>query len=189
MGRDHKTRLLALLNERAYMQGDVTLSAGGQSSFYIDGKMVEMNPEGAFLIGEVIYGAIKDLDVQAIGGLAVGAVPMVTSIVISCHHHEKPLEGFFVRDAAKSHGTRKVIEGLLHAGDRVVMVDDVITSGKSVLKAIEAAEERGAEIVKVVSIVDRDAGAAALFAERGYGYEFIFTKDEVARGVHERAVG
>ena len=140
-----RERLLTLIRERAFRQGAVTLSSGQTSDFYVDGKMIEMMPEGAYLIGEAVFEEIKDLDVDAIGGLAVGAVPMVTSAVISCHHHGKCIEGFFVRAEAKGHGTRKVVEGLLPPKSKVVVVDDVVTTGKSVLQAIAAVEEQGCE--------------------------------------------
>jgi orotate phosphoribosyltransferase len=175
-----RERLLHLIQTRAYRQGEVTLASGQKSDFYIDGKMIELSPEGAHLIGEVLYERIRELNVQAVGGLAVGAVPLVTSIVISAHHHGGGLEGFFVRAEAKSHGTMKVIEGYLpNPGDRVVVVDDVITSGKSVMKAIDAAKERGAQIAAVLAIVDRDAGARSFFESQGYRYEAIFTKQDV----------
>lgn len=174
-----RDRLLTLIRERAYREGEVTLASGQKSNFYVDGKMFEVSPEGAYLVGEVIYERIAQLDIDAVGGLAVGAVPMVTSIAISCWHHGKSLEGFFVRESAKSHGTMKTIEGKLPEKARVLMVDDVVTTGGSIFKAIEAAESRGATVVLVLAIVDRDAGAAELFASRGYRYESIFSKADV----------
>lgn len=179
MASELRERLLSLIVERAYTPGEVTLASGRTSNFYIDGKLIEVSPEGAFLIGEVAWERIRDLDVNAVGGLAVGAVPMVTSIAISCWNHGKELDGFFVRDAAKSHGTRKTIEGVLPENARVLLVDDVITSGGSTLKAAEAVEERGGKVVRVLAIVDRDAGAAELFASKGYEYDAVFSKEDV----------
>jgi len=182
-----RERLLHLIRARAYREGEVTLASGRKSDFYIDGKMIEISPEGAHLIGEVLYERIREIKVAAVGGLAVGAVPLVTSIVISAYHHGGGIEGFFVRGEAKSHGTMKVIEGYLpNPGDRIVVVDDVITSGKSVMKAIEAVKERGAEIAAVLAIVDRDAGARQFFESQGYRYESIFTKQDVLESAAAR---
>lgn len=174
-----RDRLLSLIRDRAFLQGAVQLSSGEQSNFYVDGKMVAMMPEGAHLIGEVVYDHIKDMDFNAIGGLAVGAVPMVTSVAVSCFQHDREAEGFFVRVEAKSHGTKKVIEGRLPEHARVIMVDDVVTSGKSVLQAIDAVEKAGASVVLILSIVDRQAGAEELFKKMGYTYNSIFTKEDV----------
>lgn len=180
----NRDRLLALIRERALLRGDVVLASGQKSSFYVDGKMIEVSPLGAYLIGEVIFDEIAELDIDAIGGLAVGAVPVVTSIMVSCHNHGREhMEGFFVREEPKSHGTKKLIEGQLPENARVVIVDDVVTSGGSVLKAVEAAEERGAEVVLILSIVDRNAGATELFASKGYEYKAIFKKEEVLENV------
>jgi len=180
---NHRQRLLQLIRERALIQGQVTLSSGQTSDFYVDGKMIELHPEGAHLIGETLYELIRDLPVDAVGGLAVGAVPVVTSLVISCFHHRHSVEGFFVREEAKSHGTMKTIEGRLPAGAGVVLVDDVITSGKSVLKAAQAAQQqRQATILGVVALVDRDAGARQLFESLGYRYETVFTRHDVLEG-------
>jgi orotate phosphoribosyltransferase len=177
---DHRERLLKLIRERALIQGTkVKLASGKESDFYLDMKMIELFPEGSHLIGEVMFDLIKNLQIDAIGGLAVGAVPMVTSIVDCCYRHGKELEGFFVRDEVKQHGTRKKIEGNLPDRAKVIVVDDVVTTGGSIDKAIAAVRERGGEIVAVLSIVDRDAGAAEHFASEGIDYRSAFSKPEV----------
>jgi orotate phosphoribosyltransferase len=175
-----RERLLELIRERSYRRGEFKLVSGRTSNFYFDGKMVELMPEGAHLIGEVVFEALKDKPFDAIGGLAVGAVPMVTSAVISCFHHGKKIEGIFVRSEAKGHGTQKVVEGKLNRGDRVVIVDDVATSGKSLKQAIDAVKEMGAEVALVLALVNRQEGAEEYFRELGYPFEWIYTKDEVA---------
>ena len=176
----NRERLLHLIRTKAYRAGEVTLASGKKSDFYIDGKMIEVSPEGAYLIGELMYERIKALEAAAVGGLAVGAVPLVASIVISAYHHHGRLEGFFVRDEAKSHGTMKVIEGYQpQPGERVAVIDDVITSGNSVMKAIEAVKQCQAQVAGVLAIVDRDAGGRQFFESQGYRYESIFTKQDV----------
>jgi orotate phosphoribosyltransferase len=182
-----KGRLLSLIRSRAYKSGEFKLASGRISDFYFDGKQVELMPEGAYLIGEVIFEEIKDGEFDAIGGLAVGAVPMVTSTVISCFHHGVNIEGIFVRPQAKSHGTRQVVEGKLNRGARVVIVDDVATSGRSLMQAIEAVEEAGATVELVLVIVNRQEGADELFRDKGYPFRCIFTKDEIAEADHVTA--
>lgn len=182
-----RDRLLSLLRERSYRSGEFKLASGKTSNFYFDGRMVELMSEGAHLIGEVVYDELKNLEFEAISGLAVGAVPIVTSAVISFFHHGKSIEGTFVRAEAKGHGTRKVVEGKLSSGDRVVVVDDVATSGKSLMQAIQAVEEAGATVALVLVIVDRQEGAAELFRERGYPFRGIFTKEQVMEADHVSA--
>lgn len=176
---ENRERLLTLIQERALMKGPIKLASGKVSDFYLDMKMIELMPEGAHLIGEVLHEFIHDMEIDAIGGLAVGAVPMVTSIVECCFRHGKDLEGFFVRDEKKQHGTMKTIEGRLPENARVVVVDDVVTTGGSTKKAVDAVVAAGAEVVAILAIVDRDAGAAELFATMTDDYRAVFTKAEV----------
>jgi orotate phosphoribosyltransferase len=173
---DAEQKLLELLKSRSFRLGNFKLASGDTSTYYIDGKMTQVFSEGAYLIGEVLYQHTKDLDVDAIGGLEVGAVPMTTGAVISYHLHGRDMEGFWVRDKAKSHGTKKLVEGNLKEGSRVVIVDDVITRGNSALKAVEAVREMNCEVVAVIALVDRLVGAEELFHSHGItGYKSIFT--------------
>lgn len=171
-----EARLLEVLKERSFKRGHFRLASGGTSDYYIDGKMTEIHPEGAHLIGEAIYERTKDLDIDAIGGLQVGAVPLTTAAVISYYHHGRSVEGFWVREEIKAHGTQKRVEGGLQKGDRVVIVDDVFTKGGSALKAVEAARDFGCEVVLVLALVDRLQGAEELFRRNGIeNYQAIFT--------------
>jgi orotate phosphoribosyltransferase len=166
-----ESRLLELLKERSFKRaapGELfTLASGAKSEYFIDGKMTAVSSEGAALIGEVLYDWTKDLDIDAIGGLQVGAVPLVTAAVISYQRHGRPIEGFWVREEAKDHGTRKQIEGGLKPGMRVVILDDVFTKGGSALKAAQAARNFGCEVVLVLALVDRLQGARELFRQNG----------------------
>ncbi len=184
MTQASREKLLTLIRERALLQERVKLSSGQESDFYLDMKMIELFPEGSYLIGEVMFEMIEGLDIDAIGGLAVGAVPMVTSIVECCFRKGKEIEGFFVRDEAKQHGTMKTIEGRFENVSRVVIVDDVVTTGRSIDKAVAAVKARGAEIVAIFSIVDRDAGAKAHFASQGVPYKSVFSKSDVLNTAH-----
>jgi orotate phosphoribosyltransferase len=158
--------LLKLLQQRSFKRGTFTLASGDTSDYYIDGRTTEVFSRGAYLIGNVIYERTKDLDIQAIGGLAVGAVPLTTAAVISYHQHGREMEGFWVRDQVKDHGTRRLIEGKLGPGDRCVIVEDVITKGTSSLKAVEEVRKAGAEVVLVLALVDRSQGARELLETR-----------------------
>lgn len=171
-----ETQLLELLKERSFQRGTFRLASGDTSTYYIDGRMTEVFSKGAHLIGEIIYERTRDLSVNAIGGLAVGAVPLTTAAVISYHLHGRPMEGFWVRDGAKLHGTGKLVEGNLKPGGRVVIVDDVVTRGTSVLKAAEEARKIHCEIVGVLVLVDRLQGAEELFRHNGIvNYQAVFT--------------
>jgi orotate phosphoribosyltransferase len=169
-------QLFQLLQDRSFQLGTFRLASGATSDYYIDGKMVEAFSESAHLIGEVLYERTKDLPIDAIGGLEIGAVPLTTAAVISYHLHGKKMEGFWVRDKAKGHGTRKVVEGNLKPGSRVVILDDVITTGGSSGKAIKEVKELGCEVVRVLALVDRLQGAAKFFEGEGItDYQAIFT--------------
>lgn len=171
-----ETKLFQLLNARSFQRGTFRLASGATSDYYIDGKMVQAFSESAHLIGEVLYERTKDLPIDALGGLEVGAVPLTTAAVISYHLHGRTMEGFWVRDKAKSHGTRKVVEGNVKPGARVAIVDDVITTGGSSIKAIREVREMGCEVVLVLALVDRLQGAAKSFQDEGIAnYQAIFT--------------
>jgi orotate phosphoribosyltransferase len=171
-----ETRLLQLLKERSFKRGEFRLASGAVSPYYIDGRMTAVFSEAAHLIGEVLYERTRDLAIDALGGLEVGAVPLTTAAVIAFHRHGKPMEGFWVRDRAKAHGTKKLIEGNLKPGARVAVVDDVITTGSSTVKAIEEVRSHGCEVVAAVCLVDRLQGAEAAFRKLGIAnYQPVFT--------------
>jgi orotate phosphoribosyltransferase len=171
-----EAKLLELIRERSFRRGTFKLASGDVSNYYIDGRMTVVHSAGASLVGEILYERTKDLSIDAIGGLAVGAVPVTTATVIAYHQHGKAIEGFWVRDKAKEHGTQKLVEGGLKPGMRVAIVDDVFTQGKSALKAAEAVREMGCEVVVVLAVVDRLCGARKLFEENGIAnYQSIFT--------------
>lgn len=171
-----EARLLQLLKDRSFRRGTFRLTSGGQSDYYIDGRMTAVFSGAVPLIGEVIYERTTALAIDAIGGLAVGAVPLATAAVFSYHLHGKKMEGFWVRDDVKQHGTQKLIEGNLVDGARVVVVDDVFTKGTSAAKAVEAVQRKGCVVVGVLALVDRLQGAERLFQELGIAnYQPVFT--------------
>lgn len=167
-------RILDLAKETgALLFGEFTLASGKKSGHYFDGRLLTLHPEGAHLIGKALYDELKDLDVDAVGGLVMGAIPIVTAIAISSYGSVKPIPAFFVRDDTKDHGTRKRIEGHLKPGSRVAIVDDVVTAGGSVMKAIRAVEAEGCEVVKVLAIVDRHEGGSDLIKAQGYDFSAL----------------
>ncbi len=167
-------RLLELYRSRAVSFGRFTLASGKESTYYINSKKVLFNSEAVWVLGDVLWHLTHDLDIQAIGGLEVGAIPMATAACLHYHAHGRALEGFFVRKQAKDHGSRQRVEGVLEAGMRVAVIDDVFTSGTSVLQAAEEVERVGGKVVAVSCIVDRLEGAREKLAPR-YTYRPIFT--------------
>jgi orotate phosphoribosyltransferase len=173
---DLERELLKQIQTRAFKRGKFTLASGESSDYYIDGKMIEVYSESAYLIGQVIHDRLSDLEIASIGGLEVGAVPLTTAAVIAYHTRGKKMEGFWVRDKVKDHGTKKLVEGYAPKGARLAVVEDVVTTGSSSVKAIEAVREIGCEVACVVTIVDRLRGGAERFKELGItDYRPIFT--------------
>jgi orotate phosphoribosyltransferase len=169
-----RARLLELFKARAFSFGRFTLASGKESSYYINSKKAFFNSEVVWLLGEALWELTKDLHIQAIGGLEVGAIPMAVAAAQRYHAEGRPLEGFFVRKQVKEHGSQERVEGLLKPGFRAVVVDDVFTSGTSVEQAVVEVERVGAEVVAVSCIVDRLEGARERLASR-YRYLPIFT--------------
>jgi len=168
-----RARLQELFRERALQFGDFTLASGKKSSYYVNSKKVLFHAEALSLLGELLYEVTSDLDFQAIGGLEVGAIPMAAAALTTFHKYGRSIEGFFVRKQAKAHGSKELVEGQVRPNDRVVVIDDVLTTGGSVLQAIQAVEEVGAKVLRVVCICDRLQGAGEALAK--YEYRPIFT--------------
>jgi orotate phosphoribosyltransferase len=168
-----RDRLQQLFRDRALQFGDFTLASGKKSSYYVNSKKVLFHAEAITLLGELLYEATADLELQAIGGLEVGAIPMAAAALTAFHRHGRAVEGFFVRKAAKDHGSKERVEGQVRAGDAVVVIDDVLTTGGSVVQAIEAVEAVGAKVLRVVCICDRLQGAGETLAK--YDFRPIFT--------------
>lgn len=169
-----RARLLDLFKARAVSFGRFTLASGKESTYYINSKKAIFNSEAVWLLGDLLWEITKDMNIQAIGGLEVGAIPMATASVQRYHQEGRNLEGFFVRKQAKTHGSHERIEGVLQPGWRVAMVDDVFTQGNSVLQAIEEVERIGAKVAAAICIVDRLEGAREKLAAK-YEYRAMLT--------------
>ncbi|NWF76190.1 MAG: orotate phosphoribosyltransferase [Nitrospirae bacterium] len=177
-----KERLLELIIERAFKYSDepiFKLVSGRMSNYYFNCKAVTLYPEGMCLIGNIIFDLIKNLNVQGIGGLTLGADPVAYAVSYTSFLKGKPVEAFVVRKTPKSHGTMQWIEGNLKPGDKVVIVDDVITTGKSTIEAITRAKENGLEVVKVIVLIDRQENGKEAVESMGLNVEAIITKEDV----------
>jgi orotate phosphoribosyltransferase len=164
------TALEQLLLARSVQQGDFVLASGQRSSFYIDCRLTTMSAEGMVLVGEAGLAAIRSMGWQAtgVGGLTMGADPVAYAIAAASFGSLDPLDAFSVRKDAKQHGTKRRIEGNFRSGDRVIVVEDVITSGGSALQAIEAVEEAGGVVAGVLAVVDREQGGRERIAASGH---------------------
>lgn len=154
--------------------GPFKLSSGKTSDHYYDGKMLTLSPEGAYLVGKEIFDRLKDQGIQAVGGLTMGADMIATAVALVSYQEGNPIQAFIVRKDPKSHGTRKMIEGHLPAGARVAIVDDVVTTGLSVLRAIEAVSDEGCQVARVLAIVDRCEGGGDELRRKGYEFTPLF---------------
>lgn len=165
-----RARLLEIVNKKSLLVGpEITLASGATSSFYFDMKPTIFDPEGSALISDLILDAIANNDpyYDKVGGMEVGAIPIVASLGLRSWQRQRPIGGFFVRKQAKGHGAKRLVEGNLEAGMNMLIVEDVTTTGGSSLKAVQAVRDLGCTVTKVVTLVDRLEGASASFAAEG----------------------
>lgn len=164
-----KEELLKLIKEKAVIRGERKLASGKISNYYIDGKQVTLSAQGLFLTAKIMLPMAQSVGADAIGGPTLGADPLAAAVSILSSQSGKPLKAFLVRKETKDHGMQRMIEGpALEPGDKVVMVEDVITTGGSVLKAIREVEALGAKVVKTICLVDRNEGATETLAPYHY---------------------
>jgi orotate phosphoribosyltransferase len=178
---DTRLRLLDLLAARSARRGTFTLASGRQSDLYIDCRPTTMHPEGLTLIGPLGLHAIgvRAWKADSVGGLTLGADPVSYSIAYASQLAGMPLRAFTVRKEAKSHGTGKLIEGAYEVGDRVVVVEDVITTGGSALRAVEAVRAAGGTVVGVLAVVDRAEGGREAIEATGVEVAALVTASEI----------
>ena len=169
-----RARLLEAFKSRAFQTGHFVLASGKTSTYYIDSKKALFNSEVIDLLGDVIFEITRNMKPDAVGGLEVGAIPLAASVLVKYQQHGIPLEGFFVRKKPKDHGSKQRVEGRVSNGDKVLILDDVLTTGGSALEAVEEVEKVGGKVIGVVCIVDRMQGARELFAGK-YPFMPIFT--------------
>jgi orotate phosphoribosyltransferase len=174
-----RTRAYEIIRERSFVRGPKKLASGKISDHYFDMKPTMLHHEGSNLLSDLVLDRIKDLKVDYIGGLEMGAVPLIGPLVQLSGMRGRALQGFFVRKAPKEHGTMKQIEGVDDVtGKNVVVVDDVTTTGESAMKSIKILQEAGANIVLVMSILDRQEGAQELYKKAGIPFQSLFTASD-----------
>ncbi len=177
-------RLREMIVEKAYKESDTPtfkLASGKLSRYYINCRIVTLDPEGMILIGSLISDRIGDSAIDAIGGPALGAIPIVDAVAMISCQKGKVVKPFYVRERVKDHGIAKKIEGNVKKGDRVVIVDDVITTGGSTIRAIECARDEGLEVVKVIALVDREEGGREAIKERVEDFESLLTMSNLKK--------
>jgi len=175
-----KERLIELLKEKSVITGvERILTSGRKSNYYIDCKMTTLDPEGANLVGKLILEALESYQIDAIGGFTLGADPIVSAVATVSYQLGKPLPAFIVRKEPKKHGEQKMIEGPFKKGWKVAIVDDVCTTGGSILKACKAVEEAGGKVILTMAIVDRLEGGRENIEKNGYKFISLLTKKDL----------
>jgi orotate phosphoribosyltransferase len=170
-----RQRLLAIIRRQSLLQDrDFVLASGRSSHFFFDMKRTMFDPEGASLLADLLLDMIKAEKVEYIGGLETGAIPIVAALCARSWP-EKPIKGFFVRKEIKGHGTDQRIDGLLERGSKVILFEDVTTTGGSAMQAVNQTRQFGCTILKVISVVDRLEGAEDNFRAAGITFESLFT--------------
>jgi orotate phosphoribosyltransferase len=177
-----KTQLLNIIKEKAFFREKITLSSGKQSDYYIDARRVTLSPGGAYLCAKVILQMLagEKGSFDAVGGPTIGADPLVGAIAALSHQQNEPVNTFIIRKAPKPHGKQQQIEGpLLPPGARVVLIDDVATTGKAFLESLDVLDKMEITVIKAICIVDRAEGAKEALARRGCELVSIFSIEEI----------
>lgn len=173
-----RRRLKAIIQRESMLTGgDFRLSGGGTSSLFFDMKKTMLHPEGSNLVADLVLDALEDGDEEYVGGLEMGAVPLVAAVCVKSFLR-RPLKAFFVRKEIKDHGTAKLIDGQIEDGAAVALVEDVTTTGASVFKACTVVRNRGCTVTRVITIVDRLEGAREYLAKEGLELVALFTRDD-----------
>ncbi len=171
--------LLALLAEYAYVEGDFVLSSGARSSYYINGKQVTLRAEGALVIGRLLWQMLPK-DTEAVAGLTLGADPLVSAVSIVSAWEKQPIPALIIRKQPKGHGTQAYIEGpKLAEGAKVVVLEDVVTTGGSALTAVERLQAAGYRVEQIIALVDREQGGGELYQSQGIKFEAVFSIKEI----------
>jgi len=186
-----KDRLIELIVEKSFRfteKPEFRLSSGKMSNFYFNCKTTTLAPEGMYLIGNICFERLEKVwgKVNAVGGHTLGADPIAFAISYTSYLKGRPVEAFVVRKEPKGHGTMQWIEGNVKRGDKVVIIEDVITSGASTIKAIERAQKEGLEVIGVMVLIDRQEGGREVVESKGFSVEVILTREEIFHRVRQR---
>lgn len=181
--------LLDLLCDRAYREGDFLLSSGQRSTYYINGKQVTLHPQGAVAVGRLLAARLPQ-SITAVAGLTLGADPIVTAVSVVAAYEGRQLTPLIVRKEAKGHGTQAYIEGPeLPAGTAIAVLEDVVTTGGSALKAVARLRDAGYVVDRVVALVDRQQGGAELYAQEGLIFDALYRISDLQQRYRELVVG
>lgn len=177
----NRLELGRLLRKKSWQEGDFLLSSGKRSSFYLDCRITSLSARGSLLIGSLFNYLLSPLEIQGVGGMTMGADPLVSAVTTLSNSFGRPLNGLLVRKEAKGHGTNKYVEGTANfaASDNVAMLEDVVTTGRSLLLACDRVRACGLQIAAVCAIVDREEGGREALAEAGYNLLALFTMREL----------
>ncbi|MCP6761876.1 MAG: orotate phosphoribosyltransferase [Fischerella sp. CENA71] len=174
-----RDKLLDLFCQLAYQEGDFVLSSGQRSSYYINGKLVTLHPQGALAIGRILLSLLPK-DTQAVAGLTLGADPIVSAVSVVSAYEHCPIPALIIRKEAKGHGTKAYIEGPnLPAGANVVVLEDVVTTGQSAMKAVERLRAANYTVNEVISLIDRQQGGAEFYQSVGLNFQTVFTIEDI----------
>ncbi|OUL34758.1 orotate phosphoribosyltransferase [Nostoc sp. T09] len=178
-------KLLDLFCQLAYQEGDFVLSSGLRSSYYVNKTQVTLHPQGALAVGRLLF-PLLTADIQAVAGLTLGADPIVTAVSVVSVYENRPIPALIIRKEAKGYGTRAYIEGpSLPEGAKIVVLEDVVTTGQSALKAVNRLQEAGYTVDQVIALVDRLQGGAELYQSAGLKFEALFSIEEIQKRYRE----
>lgn len=178
---EYKKRLAKILYQKSYKQGDFILTSGQKSDYYFDCRTSALDPEGAWLIGTLFYNMLLPFNIKGVAGLTMGADPLVTATSLISFHNQKPFYGLLVRKEEKKHGTKQYVEGLDNTkqGDAIAVLEDVVSTGGSLLKACQRIQDVNLKVVTVCTILDREQGGKELLNKAGFKLISLYTKQEL----------
>ncbi len=174
-----RQNLLSLLTKFAYQEGDFTLSSGAKSFYYINCKQVTLRADGALIIGRLLFSLLPE-DTQAVAGLTLGADPLVSAVSVVSAYENKPIPALIIRKEPKGHGTKAYLEGpTLETGAKVIVLEDVVTTGRSAMLAVERLQAAGYHVEQIMALVDRQQGGAELYQSKGLKFQSLFSIPEL----------
>ena len=180
--QEMKTRLAEIIMKKSFRYSEnppFTLASGRKSNYYFNCKPTTLDPEGMNLIGAILFEMLSDADVSAAGGLTLGADPIANALSLISYQRSKPIKSFIIRKEVKEHGTKSAVEGDVRPGEKVVIIDDVITTGGSTIRAIERARDAGLIIDRVIALVDREEGGRENIERHIARVDAVFTRSEI----------
>ncbi len=180
---EQKIQLAKLLMELSYIEGEVTLTSGKKSDYYFDCKQTALHPEGGYLIAKLFLDMLKGSNVNGVGGMTLGADPLVSSVAVVSHLEHCPLPAFIIRKKSKGHGTNQYLEGMKNfpKGSTVALLEDVVTTGGTLVTAAQRVRDAGLTIAAVLTVLDREEGGREKLAEAGLELKSIFTRSELLK--------